>query len=170
MSNKTREKSKSPPPHVVGHIEPRSLDQLIPYADNARTHSKAQIRQIAASIREFGFVNPILVGPDNRIVAGHARVLAAQELGMLEVPVIVLEHLSEAQRRALLLADNQLASNAGWDEELLRAELAAKQRDAVFERIEGADHELNLPNQKAPEGMEAVFVRVVNWFLGNVEK
>ena len=156
MSNKTREKSKSPPPHVVGHIEPRSLDQLIPYADNARTHSKAQIRQIAASIREFGFVNPILVGPDNRIVAGHARVLAAQELGMLEVPVIVLEHLSEAQRRALLLADNQLASNAGWDEELLRAELAALAKEEFPLELIGFDKaELTrlLADQVAAEGL-----------------
>src|ERR1700693_4673049 len=121
MSNKTR--SRSAAPHMVGHLELRPVEQLTPYANNARTHSATQVEQIAASIQEFGFVNPILVGPDHRIVAGHARLRAAIKLGMREVPVIVLEHLSEAQRRALVLADNQLALNAGWDEELLRAEL-----------------------------------------------
>jgi len=139
MSNKSHNNSKLPAPRVVGHIELRPAAQLLPYADNARTHSKAQIRQIAASIREFGFVNPILIGPDNRIVAGHARLLAAQEQGMLEVPVIVLEHLSETQRRALLLADNQLALNAGWDEERLRAELAALAKEEFPLELIGFD-------------------------------
>jgi ParB-like chromosome segregation protein Spo0J len=141
MSNKSKSKnnSKFPAPHLVGNIESRPVDQLLPYAHNARTHSRAQIRQIAASIREFGFVNPILIGPDNRIVAGHARLRAAQELGMREVPVIVLEHLSAAQRRALVLADNQLAFNAGWDEELLRAELAALAKEEFPLKLIGFD-------------------------------
>jgi len=99
--------------------------QLVPYAGNARTHSEQQITQIAASITEFGFTNPILTGADNIIIAGHGRLLAAQKLGIDKVPVIVLEHLDEAQRRALVIADNKLAENAGWDEELLRLELAA---------------------------------------------
>ncbi len=106
-------------------IEMRPVDRLIPYARNARTHSEDQIAQIAASIAEFGFVNPVLIGADDLIVAGHGRVLAAKLLGLTEVPVIVLDHLSEAQRRALVIADNKIAENAGWDEAMLRAELAA---------------------------------------------
>jgi DNA modification methylase len=100
------------------------IERLKPYPGNARTHSNAQINQIAASMKEFGWTNPILVDADDGVIAGHARLLAAQKLGMKEVPVIVLAHLSEAQRRALIIADNQLALNAGWDEELLRVELA----------------------------------------------
>jgi ParB-like chromosome segregation protein Spo0J len=106
-------------------IERWPLDKLIPYARNARTHSDEQIARIAASIIEFGWSNPILVGPDGVIIAGHARVSAARKLRMTEVPVIVLNHLSATQRRALILADNQLALNAGWDEEMLRIELDA---------------------------------------------
>jgi DNA modification methylase len=106
-------------------IKMTPVAQLVPYAANARTHSEQQIAQIAASINEFGFTNPILTGVDNIIIAGHGRLLAAQKLGIDKVPVIVLEHLDEAQRRALVIADNKLAENAGWDEELLRVELAA---------------------------------------------
>jgi DNA modification methylase len=105
-------------------IEFRLVSKLIPFARNARTHSEQQVSQIAASIKEFGWTNPILIGSDDVIIAGHARLLAAQKLGMTEVPVIVLDHLSPAQRKALVLADNKLALNAGWDEDLLRAELA----------------------------------------------
>ena len=104
-------------------IEFRSVSKLKPFARNARTHSEQQIAQIAASIEEFGWTNPILVGSDGVIIAGHARLLAAQKLGMTEVPVIVLDHLTPAQRKALVLADNKLALNAGWDEDLLRIEL-----------------------------------------------
>jgi DNA modification methylase len=99
------------------------VDRLIPFARNARTHSAEQVAQIAASIAEFGWTCPILSGSDGIIIAGHARLLAARKLGMAEVPVIVLDHLTEAQRRALVLADNKLALNAGWDEEMLRVEL-----------------------------------------------
>ena len=101
------------------------VDRLILSGINPRTHSPEQVAQIAASIREFGFVNPILVGPDGELIAGEARLRAARTQGMREVPVIVLEHLSEVQRRALAIADNQLALNAGWDEEMLREQLAA---------------------------------------------
>jgi DNA modification methylase len=111
------------------HIERWPLDRLIPYARNPRTHTEEQVAQIAASIAEFGFVNPVLVGADGVIIAGHARVMAARKLGMGEVPVIVLDHLSEAQRRALVIADNRLAQNAGWDEEMLRVELEALRED-----------------------------------------
>jgi ParB-like chromosome segregation protein Spo0J len=106
-------------------IERWPVDRLIPFINNPRTHTPEQVAQVAASIAEFGFVNPILVGVDNVIIAGHARLLAAKKLGMSEVPVIVLGHLSEAQRRALVIADNRLGLNAGWDEEMLRIELAA---------------------------------------------
>jgi ParB-like chromosome segregation protein Spo0J len=102
----------------------RPLGELIPYARNPRTHSDAQVAQIAASIREFGWTNPVLVDGENGIIAGHGRVLAARKLGLQRVPVIELAHMSEAQRRAYVLADNQLALNAGWDQELLRLELA----------------------------------------------
>ncbi|WP_372836778.1 site-specific DNA-methyltransferase [Puniceibacterium confluentis] len=107
----------------------RSIDQLavadlIPYAKNARTHSEAQVALIAGSIREFGFNNPVLVDGDNGIIAGHGRVLAARKLGLATVPVIELAHLSEAQKRAYILADNKLAEQAGWDRDLLSLELA----------------------------------------------
>lgn len=108
------------------------VGRLIPYVRNARTHSADQVAQIAASIAEFGFANPILIGEDDVIIAGHGRLMAAQQLGLPEVPVIVLDHLSEAQRRALVIADNRLAENAGWDHDLLRAELAAL-RDEDFD-------------------------------------
>jgi hypothetical protein len=102
----------------------RPLGELIPYARNPRTHSDAQVAQIAASIREFGWTVPLLVDGESGIIAGHGRVLAARKLGLERVPVIELAHMSEAQKRAYILADNQLALNAGWDDELLRLELA----------------------------------------------
>ena len=110
-------------------VEMRLVSALIPYQKNARTHSEAQIDQIAASIKEFGWTNPILIGPDNVIIAGHARLAAAKKLRMTEVPCIVLAHLTEGQRRALVIADNQLALGAGWDEEMLRVELPALQAE-----------------------------------------
>jgi len=100
------------------------LDDLIPYARNARTHSPEQVAQIAASIREFGFTNPVLLREDNTILAGHGRVLAARKLGLVEAPCIYLSHLTEQQARAYVIADNKLALNAGWDDALLDIELA----------------------------------------------
>lgn len=105
-------------------IDWRSVDDLIPYARNSRTHSKDQVAQIAASIREFGWTNPILVDGDGTIIAGHGRVMAARKLGEKEVPCIELGHLTEAQKRAYVIADNQLALNAGWDAEMLKVEIA----------------------------------------------
>lgn len=99
------------------------VDKLIPYARNSRTHNDEQIAQIAASIKEFGFTNPILIGVDDVIIAGHGRLLAAQRMGLKEVPVIRLPHLTETQRRALVIADNKIALNAGWDEEMLALEM-----------------------------------------------
>ena len=94
-------------------VEYRPLDSLVPYARNARTHSEAQVAEIAGSIREFGFTNPVLIAEDGTLIAGHGRVLAARKLGMETVPTIVLAGLSETQRRALVLADNRIAMNAG---------------------------------------------------------
>ncbi|MDH5528311.1 MAG: ParB/Srx family N-terminal domain-containing protein, partial [Nitrospirota bacterium] len=110
----------------------RPLDSLIPYARNARTHTDAQVAQIAASIAEFGWTNPILVDGDNGVIAGHGRLLAARKLGLETVPVIELAHLTDAQKRAYILADNKLAENAGWDDELLAIELA-ELKDADFD-------------------------------------
>ena len=100
------------------------VEKLIPYVRNSRTHSDAQVAQIAASIKEFGWTNPILVDGENGIIAGHGRLLAARKLGAKEVPVIELSHLTESQKRAYVIADNQLAMNAGWDTTLLSLELA----------------------------------------------
>lgn len=105
-------------------IEHLPLDALIPYARNSRTHSDAQVAQIAASMREFGFTNPVLVDASGGIIAGHGRVLAARQLGLATVPCIRLGYLTEAQRRAYVIADNKLALNAGWDEQMLMRELA----------------------------------------------
>lgn len=103
--------------------ETRAIGALIPFARNSRTHSDEQVAQIAASIREFGWTNPILVDGDNGIIAGHGRLAAARKLGIAEVPVVVLDHLTDAQKRALVIADNKLALNAGWDFELLASEI-----------------------------------------------
>lgn len=103
----------------------RPTESLIPYARNSRTHSPEQVAQIAASIREFGFTNPVLVDEQQTIIAGHGRVLAAQKLGLPEVPTITLAGLSDAQRRAYVIADNKIALNAGWDFEVLEAEIRA---------------------------------------------
>jgi DNA modification methylase len=108
---------------MAKRIELWPVDRLQPYERNARTHSAEQVAQIAASIVEFGFTNPILVDSNDGIIAGHGRLTAAQGLGLRTVPVVVLDHLSDRQRKAYILADNQLALNAGWDTDLLRGEL-----------------------------------------------
>src|SRR3954451_4347724 len=103
-------------------IESRPVSSLIPYAKNARTHSDEQISLIAGSIRSFGFTNPILVDGGNGIIAGHGRLAAARKLGLASVPVIELSHLSERDKRALIIADNKVAERAGWDKDLLALE------------------------------------------------
>ncbi len=113
-------------------IEQISIQALIPYARNSRTHSDAQVAQIAASIREFGFTNPVLIDKDGGIIAGHGRVMGARKLGMTEVPCIRLAHLTDTQKRAYIIADNKLALNAGWDEELLAVEFS-ELADAGFD-------------------------------------
>ena len=117
---------------LADNIQHWPTAKLVPYARNARAHSEAQVAQIAASIAEFGFTNPILAGSDGVIVAGHGRLAAAQKLGLQSVPVVVLDHLTPTQRRALVIADNRIAENATWDNELLRIELADLQ-DAGFD-------------------------------------
>ena len=110
-------------PHMA--IEPMSVGNLRPYARNARTHSKKQIKQIARSIERFGFTNRVLISDENEIMAGHGRVEAAKLLGIENVPTLRLSHLTEAQRRAYVIADNKLAQNAGWDRDVLAIELQA---------------------------------------------
>ena len=105
------------------------VEDLIPYASNSRTHSEQQIAQIAASIREFGWTNPVLINDENSIIAGHGRLLAARQLKMTEVPCIKLDHLTKSQQKALVIADNQLALNAGWDVEMLKAEISGLDTD-----------------------------------------
>jgi DNA modification methylase len=120
-------------------IEQWPTAKLLPYARNARTHSDDQVAQIAASIAEFGFTNPILAGSDGVIVAGHGRLAAAQKLGLAVVPVVVLDHLSATQRRALVIADNRIAENAGWDDAMLRIEIASLQDDDFDVSLTGFD-------------------------------
>jgi ParB-like chromosome segregation protein Spo0J len=104
-------------------IEQVKIEALIPYARNSRTHSDGQVAQIAASIKEFGFTNPVLIDETGSIIAGHGRVMAARKLGLADLPSIRLTHLTEAQKRAYVIADNKLALNAGWDDEMLAVEL-----------------------------------------------
>ncbi len=124
---------------LADKLERWPVAKLLPYVRNARTHSEDQIAQIAASIVEFGFTAPILAGSDGMIVAGHGRLAAARKLGLTSVPVVVLDHLSPTQRRALVIADNKIAENAGWDEALLRIELAALQEDEFDLALTGFD-------------------------------
>jgi DNA modification methylase len=155
------------------------VDRLLPYIRNARTHSNEQVAQVAASIVEFGWTNPLLVAADGTIIAGHARLAAARKLGMTEVPVIVLDHLSETQRRALVLADNRLALNAGWDEEMLRVELTALDEGGfkldlvgfsdkeLAELLGGESHDGLTEENDAPEPPEtAITVPGDVWILG----
>ena len=135
------------------------VEQLVPYARNARTHSPDQIAQIAASIAEFGFTNPLLIGEDSVIIAGHGRLMAAQRLGLAEVPVIVLAHLNAAQRRALVVADNKIALNAGWDTEILLEQIELIRADGFDIDLVGfSDDELGelLAEIEAPETAGAI--------------
>ena len=106
------------------------IDKLIPYINNARTHSKEQINKLRSSLREFGFINPVIIGRDYGIIAGHGRVMAAREEGIDAVPCVFVDHLTEAQKKAYIIADNRMALDAGWDEEILRVEIEALQAEA----------------------------------------
>lgn len=124
MANQRTKPAISPPkPNPADHLERWPIDRLVPYARNSRTHSDEQVAQIAASIREWGWTTPILVDAEGGIIAGHGRVLAARKLGISEVPVIIATGWSDEQKRAYVIADNKLALNAGWDNELLNLEL-----------------------------------------------
>ena len=127
---------------ISSKIEHWSIDRLVPYHRNARQHSAEQIAQIAASMEEFGFTNPILVDSAAGIVAGHARLEAARRLSLPQVPVIVLDHLTDAQKRAYILADNKLAENATWNEDLLRVE---------FESLIADDFDMSLTGFSEPD-------------------
>lgn len=116
-------------------VEQLAVMDLIPYVNNSRTHSDDQVMQVASSIKEFGFTNPILIDGDGGIIAGHGRLMAAKKLGLVEVPCIRLGHLSEAQRKAYVIADNQLALNSGWDLDSLRVEI---------ERLDELDFDMEL--------------------------
>ena len=113
-------------------IQYKNINDLIPYARNSRTHNDAQVAQIAASIKEFGWTNPVLMDGDNGIIAGHGRVLAARKLGHKEIPTIELSHMTDIQKQAYVIADNKLALNAGWDEEILGLEIQDL-KDAGFD-------------------------------------
>lgn len=155
------------------------VEDLIPYASNSRTHSEQQIAQIAASIREFGWTNPVLINDENSIIAGHGRLLAARQLKMTEVPCIKLDHLTKSQQKALVIADNQLALNAGWDVEMLKAEISGLDTDGfdldllgfdsdfldglLIEETEGLTDEDAVPD--VPEEPETVEGDI--WVLGN---
>jgi len=166
---------------MADHIELKKVDELIPYSKNARLHSEAQVAQIAASIIEFGFTNPILIDGEKGIIAGHGRLMAAKKLGLKEVPVVILDHLSETQKKAYIIADNKLAENAGWDEEILASELAdLKNEDFNLDLIGFEDKELekifsSLYNKDEDQGTEEIPEAEENpisqsgdvWILGN---
>ena len=116
-------------------MEMVAVEKLVPYVNNARTHSLAQIGKLRASIREYGFINPVIIDGKYGIIAGHGRVVAAQEEGLKEVPCVLVDYLTEAQKKAYILADNRMAMDAGWDEELLRLEI---------EELQGMDFDVSL--------------------------
>ena len=120
-------------------LEKISIEDLIPYARNSRTHSDEQVAQIAASIKEFGFTNPVLIDNDNGIIAGHGRVLAGRKLKLKEIPCLRLGHLTDAQKKAYVIADNKLALNSGWDAEMLKLELVELKDDGFNIDLIGFD-------------------------------
>lgn len=161
-------------------FEIRKVKDLIPYARNARTHSEEQIERVARSIKEFGFLNPIIISSDNGILAGHCRVLAAQKLGLEKIPCVLETHLSDAQKRAYILADNKLALDAGWDEELLRLEFEELRGGAIDLELTGFsldeindilgqdDLSTNVEEQELPEPPTDPVTKLGDtWLLGN---
>lgn len=155
-------------------IEVIPTEALIPFANNSRTHSDEQVAQVAASIKEFGFTNPILIDAEDMVIAGHGRLLAARKLGLKEVPCIRLAHLTETQKRAYVIADNKLALNAGWDHELLALELeeltgedftvalTGFSEDELEQLVQGAVEALDalpdLPDGDKPDSEQVTFV------------
>ena len=154
----------------------KPVEELIPFANNARTHSDEQVAEIAASMREFGFTNPILIDGANGIIAGHGRLLAARKLGMDIVPCIELAHLSENQKRAYILADNRLAEKAGWDFDLVSLELSGLLADDFDIELTGFDADFILPDETegltdpdaVPELPETPVTKLGDvWLMGN---
>lgn len=115
------------------------IDKLVPYINNSRTHSPEQVMKLRASLREFGFINPVIIDKDYGVIAGHGRLMAAKEEGMTEVPCVFAEHLTEAQKKAYIIADNRMAMDAGWDEELLRVEIESLEAEAFDLSLTGFD-------------------------------
>jgi ParB-like chromosome segregation protein Spo0J len=170
---------------MAKRIEMWPLDRLVPYDRNSRLHSPEQIAQVAASIAEFGFVNPILVDSNAGIIAGHGRLAAAKALGLTDLPVVVLDHLSERQRRAYVIADNKLALNASWDDSVLAAELGdLAEMDFDLSLIGFSDEELAdlLPDaefesgsgldepgeEESPTDESRIVIRVDSMFRGEL--
>lgn len=116
-----------------------SISQLVPYVNNARTHSDAQVKKLRASLREFGFINPVIIDSEYNVIAGHGRILAAKEEGIEKVPCVFVDYLTPAQKKAYILADNRMAMDAGWDEELLRVEIEALQAESFDVDLTGFD-------------------------------
>ena len=149
------------------------INKLKPYENNARTHSKEQVEKIAKSITEFGFINPVLIDSEHGIIAGHGRVLGATELGMTEVPCLFIEDLTEAQKRAYILADNKLALDAGWDEELLKIELQALQEldfDITLTGFELEDISIDEPTEVVEDDYEITVPKQAKSKLGDIYK
>lgn len=121
------------------NMELVEINKLVPYVNNARTHSPEQINKLRSSLREFGFINPVIIDKDYGIIAGHGRVIAAREEGIDKVPCVFVDHLTEAQKKAYIIADNRMALDAGWDEELLRVEIEALQAEAFDVSLTGFD-------------------------------
>lgn len=143
-------------PAVQKALINKLVAELIPYSNNARTHSDEQVAKLAASIKEFGFNNPVLIDEQNGIVAGHGRVMAARKLGLLTVPCLVLDHLSDAQRRAYVLADNRLALDASWDQQLLGIEIERLMTDGFDLSLTGFDpEEINAGDDEPEDEAEA---------------
>lgn len=153
-------------------IERRAIEELIPYARNSRTHSDAQVAQIAASIKEWGWTMPILIDEAGGIIAGHGRLMAARSLGHTEVPVVVASGWSDAKKRAYVIADNKLALNAGWDQELLKVEIADLESMGADLSLLGFDsNELaSLFDEKEEELKEETYAEVFNVIVECVDE
>ena len=134
------------------------ITKLVPYVNNARTHSPEQINKLRSSLREFGFINPVIIDRDFGVIAGHGRILAAKEEGITEVPCVFADHLTDAQKKAYIIADNRMAMDAGWDEELLRVEIEALQAEDFDLALTGFDEkELSKLFDDGTEGEEDDF-------------
>ena len=142
-------------PKTTTEMQLVPIAKLVPYVNNARTHSPEQITKLRSSLREFGFINPVIIDRDFNVIAGHGRILAAKEEGIAEVPCVFADHLSEAQKKAYIIADNRMAMDAGWDEELLRVELVSLQGMDFVPLLTGFDETERADLISADAGCEA---------------